>query len=95
VGKATQQQERNKYGYMGWNTKSSIVSDIRQQRTINSLLIIVVWIIHLGSLNWKTIQNYTSGTHRRKTKYVKITIFDPYTLTQNTHTAKQSRLSDN
>lgn len=30
VGKGTQQQESNKYSNMGWNTKNSIVSDIRQ-----------------------------------------------------------------
>jgi hypothetical protein len=34
VGNGTQQQESNKYSNMGWNTKNSIVSDIRQQTTV-------------------------------------------------------------
>lgn len=71
VGKVTQQQESNKYSNMDWNTKNSIASDIRHQTISNSLHIIIVWILNFCSLNWKTIQNYTSGTHRHKTKYVK------------------------
>jgi len=65
---------------------------VRHQTTTNSLLIIIVWIINFGCLNWKTIQNYTSGTHRQETKYAKITIFNPYTLTQNTQTANQKQV---
>lgn len=49
VGKGTQQQGSNKYSNMGFNSENSIVSAIRHQTSINSLCIIIVWIINFGS----------------------------------------------